>query len=252
MSVPLSRFWAELTTILPEIASARYVAIDFEMTGIDPPNAPPLQRPTMEQLYERAKTATAMFNVLQFGLTCISYEKSKNNSGGTFHLKSYNFNVSPMFDTRSNGGAVLARVLDRTLTLSYKTLMFLSKNRIRIEDAYDGGIPYLGRAEEAHAVAEMFGSNQRAETELIDIGKAQEETQQFCVDVTNTIREWESDPTSVSLERVMEGVFEGVANQVKREKTILTRPETVSQYQQSTRRPHDPLSAPPRVPDSRH
>ncbi|CAK7214147.1 hypothetical protein SBRCBS47491_002050 [Sporothrix bragantina] len=203
MSVPLSRFWAKLAEILPEIASASYVAIDFEMTGIEPHNAPPLQRPTMEQLYDRAKQVTATFNVLQFGLTCISYEKdaaanTKENSEpqGKFQSRSYNFNVSPMFDTDSNGGAALARVLDRTLTLSYKTLMFLSKNRIRIEDAYDGGIPYLSRSEEARAVAGLFGSNKRSESELIDVDEMQEETKRFYADVIKNIQKWESDPPS--------------------------------------------------------
>ncbi|CAK7263401.1 hypothetical protein SEPCBS119000_000462 [Sporothrix epigloea] len=201
MSVPLSRFWSELTTILSEITTARYVAIDLEMTGIEPRNAPPLQRPTMDQLYKRAKEATETFNVLQLGLTCISYEKATDTArddgkSGVFHLRSYNFNVSPMFDTRSSGGAVLTRVLDRTLTLSYKTLLFLSKNRIRIEDAYDGGIPYLSRAEESQVVAEILGSKQLSEAELVDIEELQQETKQFCADVTNTIRAWASDPSS--------------------------------------------------------
>ncbi|CAK7213169.1 hypothetical protein SCUCBS95973_001709 [Sporothrix curviconia] len=204
MNIPLSRFWAELATVLPDIASARFVAFDFEMTGIEPRNAPPLQRPTKEQLYERARQATEMFNVLQFGLTCISYKaaaadaKERDGKNGTFHLKSYNFNVSPMFDTHASAGAVLARVLDRTLTLSYKTLMFLSKNRIRIEDAYDGGIPYLSRTEEWQAVDEMFGTNQRPETQLVDIDKTQEETKQFYVEVADNIRKWESDKSSDS------------------------------------------------------
>ncbi|CAK7265495.1 hypothetical protein SEPCBS57363_001612 [Sporothrix epigloea] len=203
MSVPLSRFWAELANILPEIAAARYVAIDFEMTGIEPRNALPLQRPTMDQLYKRAKEAAETFNVLQFGLTCIYYEEAAisgkdDGTNGVFRLKSYNFNVSPMFDTHSNGGAVLARVLDRTLTLSYKTLMFLSKNRIRIEDAYDGGIPYLSRAEEAQIMAELSGLKQHSKAELIDIEKTQQETKQFYADVTDNIRKWESDPSSNS------------------------------------------------------
>lgn len=203
MSVPLSRFWAELTNVLPEIAAAQYVAIDFEMTGIEPRNALPLQRPTMDQLYKRAKEAAETFNVMQFGLTCISYKEAAisgkdGGANGVFYLKSYNFNVSPMFDTHSNGGAFLARVLDRTLTLSYKTLMFLSKNRIRIEDAYDGGIPYLSRAEEAQIIAELSGLQQHSKAEHIDIKKTQQETKQFCADVTDKIRFWESDPSSVS------------------------------------------------------
>lgn len=189
MSVSQVFFWQKLVALLPEIADADYVAVDFEMTGIDARRPSPLQRPTMDQLYECAKKAAETFNVLQFGLTCIAYEASTN----TFRAKSYNFNVSPLFDTNARGGAVLARLLDRTLTLSYKTLLFLRQNRIFLEDAYDGGIMYLSRAEEADITPALFGPDWRSDTDRIDIDSQQTETQQFCAEVTSKIRAWEDD-----------------------------------------------------------
>ncbi|CAK7199078.1 hypothetical protein SEUCBS139899_001746 [Sporothrix eucalyptigena] len=196
MSVPLSRFWAALVQIQTSIATSHFVAIDLEMTGIEPRDEPRLQRLTKEQLYARAKKAAETFNVLQLGLTCIEYDSNTPDDGkmGRFILRSYNFNVSPMFDTTSPGGAVLARVVDRTLTLSYKTLMFLKQNRIRIEDSYDGGIPYLSRAEEEEAIPELFKSNSRSKSEKIDIEAQMDETKEFYRDVIQKIREWEVDP----------------------------------------------------------
>lgn len=79
-SVPASRFWKELTTILPEIADSEYVAVDFEMTGIEPRRAPKIDRPTIHQIYERAKQATETFNVVQFGITCIRFDPVVNGT----------------------------------------------------------------------------------------------------------------------------------------------------------------------------
>ena len=73
-TVPLARFWSDLATILPEIAKSEYVAIDFEMTGIEPRCAPKLHKPTMDELYQRAKQATETFSVVQFGITCITFD----------------------------------------------------------------------------------------------------------------------------------------------------------------------------------
>lgn len=75
-TVPLSRFWSDLATILPEIAKSEYVAIDFEMTGIEPRRAPKLHQPTMNELYQRAKQTTETFSVVQFGITCVTFDET--------------------------------------------------------------------------------------------------------------------------------------------------------------------------------
>ncbi|KIH88300.1 hypothetical protein SPBR_07021 [Sporothrix brasiliensis 5110] len=197
-TVPLARFWRELVTILPEIAKSEYVAIDFEMTGIEPRRAPKLHKPTKDEIYQRAKQATETFNAVQFGITCIVFDDEEKD---TVHLKSYNFNVSPMFDTSFSGVDTIARTLDRTLTLSYKTLMFLKRNRIRIEDAYDGGIYYLSRAEEAELLPELFATSKHGRNDDILLEEQKPETMQFYYDTMHQIRSWaekEEEPDRLS------------------------------------------------------
>lgn len=96
-----------------------------------------------------------------------------------------------MFDHGVSGVDTIARTLDRTLTLSYKTLMFLKRNCIRIEDAYDGGIQYLGRHEENEIYSELFEPAQR---ETIDIETQQPETQMFYRDTIQRIEALDRDP----------------------------------------------------------
>lgn len=102
-----------------------------------------------------------------------------------------------MFDTGYSGVDVIARTLDRTLTLSYKTLMFLKRNRIRIEDAYDGGIPYLNRTEEAEIIPELFATQKHGRHEDIVLEEQKPETREFYRDTVNEIRSWETAPKRV-------------------------------------------------------
>ncbi|KAL1900191.1 hypothetical protein Sste5346_002501 [Sporothrix stenoceras] len=188
-SVSVARFWTDLTKILPEIAKAEYVAIDFEMTGIEPRRAPKIHKPTKEEIYRRAKEATETFSIVQFGITCIIFDDDENN---TIRLQSYNFNVSPLFDDSSCKGVdIIARTLDRTLTLSYKTMMFLKRNRIRIEDAYDGGIQYLSRAEEEEITPELFATQKHSRDNYIILEKQKPETKEFHDETVAKIRAWE-------------------------------------------------------------
>lgn len=75
MEVLPSRFLLHLATVIPMIADAKFVVIDLEMSGINPPSAPRLASPSMEDIYYRAREATKMFRMLQFGLTCIMWDE---------------------------------------------------------------------------------------------------------------------------------------------------------------------------------
>lgn len=190
-SVSVARFYTDLTKILPDIAKSDYVTIDFEMTGIEPCRAPKIHKPTKDQIYQRAKEATETFSIVQFGITCIVFD---DESKDTILLKSYNFNVSPLFEDRSCKGVdVIARTLDRTLTLSYKTMMFLKRNRIRIEDAYDGGIQYLSRAEEEEIKPELFATQKHGREDHIVLENQKPETRQFYGETAAEIKNWEEE-----------------------------------------------------------
>lgn len=190
-SVSVARFYTDLAKILPEIAKSDYVAIDFEMTGIEPRRAPKIHKPTKDEIYQRAKQATETFSIVQFGITCIIFDDENKD---TIHLESYNFNVSPLFDDGSSKSVdIIARALDRTLTLSYKTMMFLKRNRIRIEDAYDGGIQYLSRAEEEETTPELFATQKHGRDDHIVLENQKPETRKFYDETVASIKNWEKE-----------------------------------------------------------
>lgn len=77
MDIKDENFWEMLPIILPAIAHASYVAIDLEMTGIKSRNPMGAQRTTMDQTYADAKDVAESFQIVQFGLTCVSRDEAE-------------------------------------------------------------------------------------------------------------------------------------------------------------------------------
>ena len=73
MDVNRVNFWLTLPTVLEAIASAEYVAIDLEMTGVQMPDSYTGAASTQEQHYLWAKEVAKFYNIIQFGLTCFMY-----------------------------------------------------------------------------------------------------------------------------------------------------------------------------------
>lgn len=201
MEVPADKFLSNLASVIPAIADAKFVVIDLEMSGINPPSIPRISKPTMEEIYQRAREATNTFCMLQFGLTCIMEDETEGSADGISML-SHNYHVSPMFNDRWDKHArSLAQVVDRTLTISYDTLIFLKKNCVRIEDVYLDGVTYLSRAEEAAATPRFLPSPKTANERRdgVDLENADEETQVFFKFVQSTIKTWADNPDNVSM-----------------------------------------------------
>jgi poly(A)-specific ribonuclease len=90
MDVSATAFPSEAVRILQEIASAHFVAFDFEFSGVNgwaPGGKPPLQ-----QYYQEVKAAAERYQVLQVGLTVVK-EDLKN---GIYVVRPYNFSLSPV------------------------------------------------------------------------------------------------------------------------------------------------------------
>ncbi|OAA54131.1 caf1 family ribonuclease [Niveomyces insectorum RCEF 264] len=191
MNVLINRFWSQLPDVIQNIAHADYVALDLEMTGIEPRNAPRLWNPTEDEMYQRAKQGAQTFNILQLGISCLRYDEEKD----AYMICSYNFHVSPLFKTDSDGStAILARMVDRTLVVSYDTLCFLRAHRIRLEDSYVDGIQYLSRAEEREVLPRFLLRETSRDREDIGLQDQDQETQAFYNQVRDEIKTWEKDP----------------------------------------------------------
>lgn len=72
MDVDRFNFWQTLPTVLEAISLADYVAFDLEMSGI--PNLVGASQPTESTFYHLAAEAARTFQILQVGLTCLSYD----------------------------------------------------------------------------------------------------------------------------------------------------------------------------------
>lgn len=78
MDVTADNFWEMLPNIMLIISCSDYIALDMEMTGIKikdslPRGAPP----TMEQVYDRVRSAASTFQAVQIGMTCLRWTGSE-------------------------------------------------------------------------------------------------------------------------------------------------------------------------------
>lgn len=72
MDVNKSNFWVTFPEVLAAVARAEFVAVDLEMTGLIS-KEPKLAKPSTEDVYERAKKAAQTHQIIQVGLTCVTY-----------------------------------------------------------------------------------------------------------------------------------------------------------------------------------
>lgn len=73
MDVDRFNFWQTLPTILEAISLADSVSFDLEMSGI--PNSVGVSQPAESTFYHLAAEAARTFQILQVGLTCLSYDR---------------------------------------------------------------------------------------------------------------------------------------------------------------------------------
>lgn len=79
MDINTDNFWDELPNLLAIIACSDYIAIDFEMTGVQVRDSLSGKGSaiTLEQVYSRVRAAANTFEALQLGVTCIRWNGSK-------------------------------------------------------------------------------------------------------------------------------------------------------------------------------
>lgn len=85
MDIRPPEFPTRLPSILDAIASAHFVTLDLELSGIpgQQPNRPKAVgealtgKPHLQQRYEETKAAAEKYQVLQFGITCVDEDKDR-------------------------------------------------------------------------------------------------------------------------------------------------------------------------------
>ncbi len=91
----------------------------------------------------------------------------------------------------------LARLIDRKVVLSYKTLLFLKFHGFRLEDSFDKGVPYLSREEKNEAASQFLDDDRNQAREAVDVASQDTRTQTFYNEARDKILRWSKNPNSV-------------------------------------------------------
>lgn len=77
MEVTRNNFQRQLPSLLAAIADAHFVAFDLELSGIPSHDNGVMSKrvnkakPSLQQRYDEGKKAAELYQVLQFGITCV-------------------------------------------------------------------------------------------------------------------------------------------------------------------------------------
>jgi len=93
MNVTSASFPFEAVNIIQHVAKSRFVAFDFEFSGVagrTPGGGS--GKLALQDLYEETRAAAQIYQILQVGLTIVTEEPDK----GRYVARPYNFNISPL------------------------------------------------------------------------------------------------------------------------------------------------------------
>lgn len=203
--------------VLKAISEATYVAFDLEMTGIKSKLATNSLTPTIDEVYHQAKDSAEGYQILQIGLTCIRYDKLAKGTPVSPHLysgplpcfplsetqayttQSFNFSITPMFAGNDSSEILLAKVLDRTVSFSYRSMLFLKSHGFQLEQAFKDGVYYLSRQEVAELnVTFLQNGGGQQSADQVDIVTQDKETRKFYSSARSSILSWLGQPERVS------------------------------------------------------
>jgi len=141
MDIDKVNFPPRLLDILEAVSEAHFVAFDLELSGV-----PVRQfgsnrsgKQTLAQRYAEVKTAAERYTILQIGLTCVK----EDVENGTYELKPYNINLSPVIEERLD--------IDREVSFHSGAVDFLNSVGFDFQTPFRWGVPYLSREETALA-----------------------------------------------------------------------------------------------------
>lgn len=188
MDVSGSNFQSLLPSILDAVATAHFVTIDLELSGIPGQQMNKSRaagesssgKPTLQQRYEETKTAAERYQVLQFGITCVDEDKDR----GVYTLRPYNLFLNPVADGRLD--------VDRIFSFQSGAVEFLLNHGFRMDAPFVEGVPYYSREEES--AARNTASARRNMIAVADIAIKNDDTEslKFIQRVRSEIDAWKN------------------------------------------------------------
>ncbi|ORX94409.1 CAF1-domain-containing protein [Basidiobolus meristosporus CBS 931.73] len=138
MEVLKQNFLELFPKIQQAVQEADFVAIDTELTGLQPIKSRLFFLDSPQQRYSKLRHAANSFLVIQFGLCTFTWSREKNG----YISKPFNFYVFPGSVLGESGGN------ERTFLCQSGSLEFLSGCNFDFNKMIASGIPYVNRAEE--------------------------------------------------------------------------------------------------------
>jgi poly(A)-specific ribonuclease len=187
MDIDRLNFPFHLLNILDNIASADFIAIDFEFSGVASNNSKRSGRKiqSLQERYLEVKAAAEKYTILQVGLTTahqvLSAEDNETDEQ-KFELRTYNIDLCPTIEDDLS--------LDRDFILQSGAAEFLHTANFNFDRPFSAGVRYLSRAEEV--AARQVAKERTERTHFGDIQLQDEDTDAltFVAKVRSEVREW--------------------------------------------------------------
>lgn len=93
MNITGASFPFEAVNIIQHIAKSRFIAFDFEFSGVAARNSGGSSgKLSLQEYYDELRSAAQIYQILQVGLTIVEEDLEK----GRYSARPYNFNLNPL------------------------------------------------------------------------------------------------------------------------------------------------------------
>ncbi|KAF4553395.1 CAF1 family ribonuclease-like protein [Elsinoe fawcettii] len=214
MDIQRANFPSKLLEILTAVSESHCVSFDLELSGVPvrPYGHTSSGKQTLQQRYSEIRTAAQKYTILQLGLTCVK----ENIIDGTYELKPFNVNLSPILTERLD--------IDRDFSFHSGAVEFLNSVGFNFQAPLAIGVPYMSRdeAELAEKRAEERLSRTKDFYEPMIIKPDELEALALQKKINEVVKEWLKTPSS-----------EGVALAIgpKEVSSKVPPPEELSRYE---------------------
>lgn len=182
MDISGHSFASEAVNIIQQIAGSRFIAFDFEFSGV----AARRQgggsgKLNLQEYYEDLRSAAQIYQILQVGLTVVTEDVDNVR----YVLRPYNFNLSPL-------PAFKESIFKRTWSFNSGAVSFLIRNGFDISLPLTSGVHYLSRQEEDQVRRKMVQDDE-ARLKIPDMVLKDDDT--LLVDyIKSSITGWQALP----------------------------------------------------------
>lgn len=180
MDISGHSFSSEAIKIIQHIANSRFIAFDFEFSGVaSRRHGGGSGRLNLQEYYGDLRSAAQIYQILQVGLTVVT----EDTETGRYVVRPYNFNLNPL-------PAFKESVFKRTWSYNSGAVAFLMKNGFDINLPLTSGVHYLSRQEEDQVRRKMIEDDE-VRSKIPDMVLKDEDT--IVVDyIKKSINDWQA------------------------------------------------------------